>query len=85
MPTVISRVRAMLDLDADPMAINAALHASFPQGDGLRVPGTVDGFELAVRAVLGQQVSVAAATEDLRVQRQRYTLGASTLLDVLTS
>ena len=61
LPTVISRVRAMLDLDADPMAINAALHATFPQGDGLRVPGTVDGFELAVRAVLGQQITVAAA------------------------
>ncbi|OUM03374.1 Ada metal-binding domain-containing protein [Variovorax sp. JS1663] len=61
LPTVISRVRAMLDLDADPMAINATLHASFPQGDGLRVPGTVDGFELAVRAVLGQQITVAAA------------------------
>ena len=61
LPTVISRVRAMLDLDADPLAINGILHASFPQGDGLRVPGTVDGFELAVRAVLGQQITVAAA------------------------
>ncbi len=61
LPIVISRVRAMLDLDAEPLAINAALHASFPQGDGLRVPGTVDGFELAVRAVLGQQITVAAA------------------------
>jgi AraC family transcriptional regulator of adaptative response / DNA-3-methyladenine glycosylase II len=61
LPTVISRVRAMLDLDAEPMVINSALHDSFPQGDGLRVPGTVDGFELAVRAVLGQQITVAAA------------------------
>jgi AraC family transcriptional regulator, regulatory protein of adaptative response / DNA-3-methyladenine glycosylase II len=61
LPIVISRVRAMLDLDAEPMAINSALHASFPHGDGLRVPGTVDGFELAVRAVLGQQITVAAA------------------------
>jgi len=61
LPIVISRVRALLDLDADPIAINAALHASFPHGDGLRVPGTVDGFELAVRAVLGQQITVAAA------------------------
>ncbi len=61
LPTVISRVRAMLDLDADPIAINAALHACFPAGDGLRVPGTADGFELAVRAVLGQQITVAAA------------------------
>jgi len=61
LPIVISRARAMLDLDADPMAINGVLHASFPQGDGMRVPGTVDGFELAVRAVLGQQITVAAA------------------------
>ncbi|RZL86980.1 MAG: DNA-3-methyladenine glycosylase 2 family protein [Variovorax sp.] len=61
LPTVISRVRAMLDLDAEPMAINSALHASFPHGDGLRVPGTVDGFELAMRAVLGQQITLAAA------------------------
>jgi AraC family transcriptional regulator of adaptative response / DNA-3-methyladenine glycosylase II len=61
LPIVISRARAMLDLDAEPMAINAALHAAFPHGDGLRVPGTLDGFELAVRAVLGQQITVAAA------------------------
>jgi AraC family transcriptional regulator of adaptative response / DNA-3-methyladenine glycosylase II len=61
LPIVISRARAMFDLDADPMAINGALHASFPHGDGLRVPGTVDGFELAVRAVLGQQITVAGA------------------------
>lgn len=61
LPQVIRRVRAMLDLDADPEAINAVLHASFPQADGLRVPGTLNGFELAVRAVLGQQVTVAAA------------------------
>ncbi|MDR2837939.1 MAG: helix-turn-helix domain-containing protein [Azonexus sp.] len=61
LPIVISRVRALFDLDADPLAINAVLHASFPHGDGLRVPGAVDGFELAVRAVLGQQITVAAA------------------------
>ncbi|MDR1968747.1 MAG: helix-turn-helix domain-containing protein [Burkholderiaceae bacterium] len=61
LPTVTSRVRALFDLDADPRPINALLHAHFPDGDGLRVPGTLDGFELAVRAVLGQQISVAAA------------------------
>jgi AraC family transcriptional regulator of adaptative response / DNA-3-methyladenine glycosylase II len=61
LPGVMSRVRALLDLDADPRAINSLLHASFPLGDGLRVPGTLDGFELAVRAVLGQQVTIAAA------------------------
>jgi AraC family transcriptional regulator of adaptative response / DNA-3-methyladenine glycosylase II len=61
LPLVISRVRALLDLDAEPLAINAVLNAPFPQGDGLRVPGTLDGFEMAVRIVLGQQISVAAA------------------------
>jgi len=61
LPLVIRRVRAMLDLDADPAAVNAVLHPHFPDGDGLRVPGAFDGFELAVRAVLGQQITVAAA------------------------
>jgi len=61
LPTVIRRVRQAFDLDAEPAAINAVLHASFPDGDGLRVPGCFDGFELAVRAVLGQQITVAAA------------------------
>ena len=61
LPSVIWRVRALLDLDADPTAINTALHTHFPDGDGLRVPGAIDGFELAVRAILGQQITVAAA------------------------
>ena len=61
LPVVIRRVRAAFDLDADPQAINAVLHDAFPTGEGLRVPGTLDGFELAVRAVLGQQITVAGA------------------------
>ena len=61
LPQVIHRLRAALDLDADPGAIAAVLHTPFPDGDGLRVPGALDGFELAVRAVLGQQITVAAA------------------------
>ncbi|MGI4778230.1 MAG: Ada metal-binding domain-containing protein [Janthinobacterium lividum] len=61
LPVVIGRVRALLDLDAEPMAINAVLHDFFPTSDGSRVPSTLDGFELAVRAVLGQQITVAAA------------------------
>ena len=61
LPLVIARVRAMLDLDADPAAIAAVLGSDFPGLDGLRVPGAFDGFELAVRAVLGQQITVAAA------------------------
>ena len=61
LPLLIRRVRAAFDLDADPNAINAVLHDDFPTGDSLRVPGELDGFELAVRAILGQQVTVAAA------------------------
>lgn len=61
LPQVLWRLRALFDLDADPQTINACLDADFPGGEGLRVPGCVDGFELAVRAVLGQQITVAAA------------------------
>ncbi len=57
---LLSAVRRWLDLDADPQAIDAALQG-LPGREGLRLPGGVDAFELAVRAVLGQQVSVAAA------------------------
>ncbi len=65
---IVGRVRRMFDLDADPMAIDAHLAgdpllAPLVVGrPGVRVPGAWDGFELGVRAILGQQVSVAAAT-----------------------
>jgi AraC family transcriptional regulator, regulatory protein of adaptative response / DNA-3-methyladenine glycosylase II len=64
---VVSRCRRLLDADADPQPIAAVLAADkalaplVAARPGLRVPGAYDGFELAVRAVLGQQVSVAAA------------------------
>ena len=61
LPLVIRRVRAMFDLDADPAAINGMLGSSFPGGDGRRVPGAIDGYQLAIEAVLGQQVTVAGA------------------------
>ncbi|MBV8502844.1 MAG: helix-turn-helix domain-containing protein [Paucibacter sp.] len=57
--SLLPLLRRWLDLDADPAAIAAALPAGAPQG--LRLPGALDRFELAVRAVLGQQVTVAAA------------------------
>jgi AraC family transcriptional regulator of adaptative response / DNA-3-methyladenine glycosylase II len=59
LPTLIRRVRQWLDLDADPGAIDQVLAPHFGSLNGLRVPGTLDGFELAVRAILGQQVTVA--------------------------
>ena len=61
LPLVLARLHGVLDLNADPWPINAQLAAHFPGTEGLRVPGTPDGFELAVRAILGQQVTVAAA------------------------
>ncbi|MFF3756827.1 AlkA N-terminal domain-containing protein [Streptomyces sp. NPDC002185] len=63
----ISRCRRLLDLDADPVAVDERLRSDpllapiVDQAPGRRVPGTVDPAEFAVRAVLGQQVSTAAA------------------------
>ncbi|MFD3658489.1 AlkA N-terminal domain-containing protein [Streptomyces sp. NPDC058620] len=63
----ISRCRWLLDLDADPVAVDELLRADpllaplVDKAPGRRVPRTVDGAEFAVRAVLGQQVSTAAA------------------------
>lgn len=57
---VVQRLRQGLDLDADPAAIDTAL-ASLPGTPGLRVPNGMDGWEIAARVILGQQVTVAAA------------------------
>jgi AraC family transcriptional regulator, regulatory protein of adaptative response / DNA-3-methyladenine glycosylase II len=60
--TVLERVRQGLDLDADPSLIDSALGGvPGPVITGLRVPNGMDGFESAVRVILGQQVTVAAA------------------------
>ncbi|HEY4555547.1 MAG TPA: AlkA N-terminal domain-containing protein [Lysobacter sp.] len=64
---IVGRVRRMFDLDADPLAIADALSHSarlrplLERDPGVRVPSGWDGFEIAVRAILGQQISVAAA------------------------
>lgn len=68
---VVSAVRRWLDLDATPQTIGAAL-AALPGDDGLRLPGSLDGFELSVRAVLGQQVTVAAARTLARRLVERF-------------
>jgi AraC family transcriptional regulator of adaptative response / DNA-3-methyladenine glycosylase II len=66
--TIVQRVRRLFDLQADPLQIAAHLR-QFPllapaitANPGLRLPGSWAGFELSVRAILGQQVSVPAAT-----------------------
>ena len=68
---LLARIRQALDLDADPACIDPVLACmqmqvlpgsrSLPSVPGLRVPAGVDGFETAVRVILGQQVTVAAA------------------------
>ncbi len=64
----MARCRRLLDLDTDPAAVDGALAADpllaplVARAPGRRVPGAVDGPEFAVRAVLGQQVSTAAAS-----------------------
>ena len=78
----VTRVRRMLDLDADPVAVDdvlgadPALAALVATAPGRRVPAAPDAAELAVRAVLGQQVSIAGA----RTLTRRMLLAAGTPL-----
>ncbi|WP_144760805.1 DNA-3-methyladenine glycosylase 2 family protein [Curtobacterium sp. 9128] len=67
LPTLVARVRALFDLDADPVAVDAVL-GSLPvlapvvaRTPGIRLPGAVDAHEVVFRTLIGQQVSVAAA------------------------
>ena len=75
--SAVTRMRRLLDLDADPVAIDSVLAADPALAElimdrpGVRVPGVVDAGELAFRALIGQQVSVAgAATTAARIVRQ---------------
>jgi AraC family transcriptional regulator of adaptative response / DNA-3-methyladenine glycosylase II len=67
----VARCRRLFDLDADPIAVDAtlaadpALSAAVTAEPGVRVPRSVDGFEMAVRAIVGQQVSVAGGRTTL--------------------
>ena len=92
LPLIIERVRRLFDLAADPVGIDAhlaedpTLSRLVAARPGLRVPGAWDGFELAVRAVLGQQIAVRAAVGLAERLVQRYgeplseTLQGDTLL-----
>ncbi len=77
-PDIVQRTRRLFDLDADLQAVHQVLNTSdllkkaIKRRPGLRVPGSWDGFELAVRAVLGQQISVAGATTLTRRLVEQY-------------
>lgn len=74
----VARVRRLLDLDSDPVAVDEVLGTDLvlaplvAAAPGLRVPGAVDGFEMAVRAIVGQQVSVAGARRTLGRLVERF-------------
>jgi AraC family transcriptional regulator of adaptative response / DNA-3-methyladenine glycosylase II len=76
--TAVQRARRLLDLDADPVAVAEQLGADPLLGPavaavpGRRIPGSVDGAELAVRAVLGQQVTVTAGRRLASVLTARH-------------
>ena len=82
------RVRRVFDLDADPAAIHAVLRRDrtlapiLKRRPGVRVPGAWDPFELAVRAIVGQQVSVAGARTILGRIAAAHTLTPERLAEV---
>jgi AraC family transcriptional regulator, regulatory protein of adaptative response / DNA-3-methyladenine glycosylase II len=70
---VLSRLKSLFDLDAEPGVIAAHLGTLALEHPGLRVPGAFDGFEIAVRTILGQQVSVKAAKTVMGRFVQRFS------------
>ena len=61
LPAVLARVKQLFDLGCHPEEIAGALGPLARRHPGLRLPGAIDGFEIATRAILGQQVTVGAA------------------------
>lgn len=90
LPQILARLRGLFDLDARPDIIADHLGRDPILGDlirshpGLRVPGAFDGFELGVRAVLGQQVSVRAATTLASRYAERFGEAIETPFSELT-
>ena len=80
---VVAAARRWLDLDAVPHAIDTTL-ADLPGAAGLRLPGSLDAFELLVRAVLGQQVTVAGARTLARRLVERFGEAADTPWPAIT-
>ncbi len=71
-PRVLAVCKRAFDLDCSPAAVASALGALASRRPGLRLPGAFDGFELAVRAVVGQQISVKSARTLARRLVERF-------------
>jgi len=82
---VLQRVRHALDLDADPALIDPMLaRLPVPWRAGTRLPGGIDGFELALRVILGQQITVKAARTLVQRLVDRFGTPISTPFPALT-
>lgn len=85
--TIVERVRRMFDIGADPTVIadqlsgDPLLKRALAAHPGIRVPGAWDPFELAVRAIIGQQISVRAATTMTGRIAERWRLTPDNLVD----
>ena len=90
LPALLTRLRSVFDLSARPDVISAQLMRdplladAVAQNPGMRVPGAFDGFELAVRAILGQQITVKAATTIAGRFVNAFGDGIDTPYDMLT-
>ena len=71
---LVTRARRTFDLESDPVRIDEHLRrdSKLPWKSGTRVPGAWEPFEVAVRAIVGQQISVAAATTIMRRIRDHF-------------
>ncbi len=61
LPPLLARIKALMDLSCNPAEVASVLGELAQRRPGMRVPGAFDGFEVAVRAIIGQQVTIAAA------------------------
>lgn len=77
-PQVLAKVRQVFDLGCDPAQVGAALGPLAGALPGLRVPGTFEGFEAALRAIVGQQISVRAMVTLLGRLAARFGTSLST-------
>lgn len=84
LPAVLAQTKRVFDLACDPGQVEAALGDLAAANPGLRVPGAFDAFELAVRAVLGQQITVQAARTLAGRLAERFGTPIDTPFDGLT-